>query len=321
MSKANPKISVIIPVFDEDKYVKEAIDSVLSQSYDAFELIIVDDGSTDNTRKVLDKYTDPRIKIFYRDNGGQCAARNYGIRESSGEYIKFLDADDIINPEHLMSQYEAIKDSPGCVASCKWAYFVDSLKDVKFDVETTHKDYEDPVDWIYDSITYDKGTMGGWMWLIPRKILEKTGYWNEQLSLDDDFEFSIRVLLASSGVRFAPGAKLYYRKGNITSMSGTFSREALESAYLTTSLGRDHLLEREDSSRMRKLLADRFQGWVFKMYPENKDLSDKCEEAVKELGGSHKKAAGGVLFKILNSFLPWKLIRKMQVFAYKYGWG
>lgn len=317
MTNQYPRISVIMPAYNAEKYIEESVGSVLSQNYPNFELIIVNDGSTDRTLEVLAQFTDPRIRVFSQENKGQSIAMNFGIRQSSGEFIKFLDADDLINSDHLLSQYNAIKDAPNCIASCRWAYFTGSYEHVNFLKEKTHKNYVNPVDWIYDSLTYDKGMMGGWMWLIPRQVLEKAGYWDERLSLNNDFDFSIRVLLSSSGIHFASGAKFYYRKGVSNALSGTFSEKAFESAYLTTCLGRDHLLKREDTPRVRKLLADRFQGWVYIMYSSYAEMAEKAQAAADALGGSALKPSGGLLFRTLNTFLPWKTIRIMQSVIYK----
>jgi len=306
--------------FNAELHIEEAIKSALDQNYPNIELIVINDGSTDRTLEIVKKHSDSKIRIITQENRGQSAALNCGIRYSSGEYLKFFDADDVMNSEHLMSQYHAIKNAKNCIGSCRWTYFVRYRDGIEFENETTYKDYSNPVDWIYDSITYDKGTMGGWMWLIPRNVLEKAGHWDERLSLNNDFDFSIRILLASSGVRFANNAKLYYRKGIQTALSGNMSKKALESAYLTTCLGRDHLLERENSERIRQMLADRFQDWVYVTYPTHKILAEKCKEIVNELGGSDRKPMGGILFRMLNSFLPWKFVRLVQAFAYKMGW-
>ena len=155
------------------------------------------------------------------------------------------------------------------------------------------------------------------MWLIPKNVLEKAGYWDERLSFENDLDFSIRVLLAASGVRFASNAKLYYRKGVLASLSMSFSKKAFESVYLTTCLAKENLLVREDSPRIRRLLANRFQGWVYKMYPTDKEMAEKAQAAADALGGSVLKPSGGLLFRILNTFLPWKTIRVMQKWGYR----
>ena len=100
-----PKVSVIIPTYNRSKYVTKAIDSVLAQTYRDFEIIVVDDGSTDNTKEVLKPYTD-RIKYLYQENTGVSAARNAGIRAAGGQWIAFLDSDDEWLPEKLSIQMD-----------------------------------------------------------------------------------------------------------------------------------------------------------------------------------------------------------------------
>ncbi|MGA2668939.1 MAG: glycosyltransferase [Ignavibacteria bacterium] len=91
-----PKISVIIPTYNRASLISESIDSVLYQTYKDFDLIIVDDGSTDNTKEIISRYDDPRVKYEYRENRGVSAARNYGAEMTSADYIIFLDSDDIL---------------------------------------------------------------------------------------------------------------------------------------------------------------------------------------------------------------------------------
>lgn len=98
-----PKVSVIIPTYNRANYICEAIDSVLNQTFQDFEIIVVDDGSTDNTREVLEQYN-KRIKYFYKTNGGEASARNLGVERSNGEYIAFLDSDDLWLPDKLKKQ-------------------------------------------------------------------------------------------------------------------------------------------------------------------------------------------------------------------------
>lgn len=98
-----PKISVIIPTYNCGKYIPEAIDSVLSQTYKDLEIIVIDDGSTDNTKEVLKKY-EGKIRYICRERGGVSKARNSGLKIASGQYIAFLDADDIWLPEKLEKQ-------------------------------------------------------------------------------------------------------------------------------------------------------------------------------------------------------------------------
>lgn len=103
-----PFFSVIIPTYNRATLINGAIDSVLAQKFTNFELIIVDDGSTDNTKEVVDTYTDERINYVYQENGERGKARNVGVRNAKGKYVFFLDSDDLIYPNHLQHAYEKI---------------------------------------------------------------------------------------------------------------------------------------------------------------------------------------------------------------------
>lgn len=91
------KISVIVPIYNQEKYIEECIQSILNQTYENFELLLIDDGSTDQSFEIMQSYEkDARIKIFQKENGGQASARNLGIKKAEGEYITFVDSDDYI---------------------------------------------------------------------------------------------------------------------------------------------------------------------------------------------------------------------------------
>jgi glycosyltransferase involved in cell wall biosynthesis len=110
-----PKISVIIPAYNSASYLSDAVESVLNQSFQDFEIIIIDDGSTDNTKEIAEKYIQKhgnKIRYFYQGNKGVGAARNKGIEESKGEYIAFLDSDDILLPESLIRRQGFLSDYP-----------------------------------------------------------------------------------------------------------------------------------------------------------------------------------------------------------------
>lgn len=121
-----PKVSVIMPVFNGDKYLAEAIESVFRQTYADWELIIVDDCSTDGTRKILDGVQDPRVKIFHHEkNLGSVASRNGAILESSAEYIAILDADDVAKPKRFFEEVRFLDKNPDCGVVATWVKIID----------------------------------------------------------------------------------------------------------------------------------------------------------------------------------------------------
>jgi glycosyltransferase involved in cell wall biosynthesis len=106
-------VSIIIPTYQSERFISDAIDSVLAQTFKDYEIIIIDDGSTDHTQEVLKKYSDlENIKLIWQSNQGPAAARNFGIKKSSGEYIAFLDADDIWLPNKLERQIHFLEKHP-----------------------------------------------------------------------------------------------------------------------------------------------------------------------------------------------------------------
>ncbi|MGD7037002.1 glycosyltransferase family 2 protein [Methylotuvimicrobium buryatense] len=109
---ADDLISVVIPAFNAEAFIHKAIDSVLTQYYSHFELIVVNDGSTDNTEKIIQNYSDTRIRLISQRNGGLSHARNTGIQSSQGNYIAFLDADDYWLPEKLSQQIDFLQKNP-----------------------------------------------------------------------------------------------------------------------------------------------------------------------------------------------------------------
>lgn len=119
------KVSVVIPVYVAEKYIKDAVQSVINQTYKDFEIIIVDDGTPDKSIEICQDLTDPRIKIIYQNNRGASAARNNGIRHSKGEYIAFLDADDLWVPEKLEKHVNHLENSPSLGVSFSYCAFID----------------------------------------------------------------------------------------------------------------------------------------------------------------------------------------------------
>ena len=109
-------ISVIMPIYNSEKYVSEAIESVCNQSYKNWELLIVNDGSTDQSSKIIDDYAkkDSRIKVFHRSNEGVSMARNYALDKCNGNYITFIDSDDVYHPERLKKMMQIFVQNPDC---------------------------------------------------------------------------------------------------------------------------------------------------------------------------------------------------------------
>ena len=310
-------ISIILPAFNAEQTIAQTINSLLLQTYNYFELIIVNDGSTDDTEVIINSIVDNRIQYFKQDNKGQCAACNFGLTKAKGKYIKFFDADDVMNNTHLEAQILKLNGRIDAVSSCKWGRFYnDNLDTLKFVPETVWKDMN-TLDWLRGALTQRHDMMGGCLWLIPKSILDKIGGWDERLSLNNDFEFSVRLLLNTSNVFFAENAELHYRSGALNSLSKSTSEEKYEAAFLSNYLGCSYLLKADNSNEMKLLCANRFQEWVFDIYPKYPEVVKKFERQIKLWGGSTIKMQGGIILKFLTKVLGWKNSKKIKLFLNK----
>jgi glycosyltransferase involved in cell wall biosynthesis len=308
---AQQLVSVCIPAYNAEKYIAECIESVLGQSYPNIEIVAVNDGSSDRTADVLRLYESKGVKVFHQRNQGQCAAANAAYKACSGGLIKFMDADDLLSKDFIKHQVKRLEDRTDAIASAGWGRFYnDDLSTFHLNPESVWRDMK-PVDWLVESMWNGPNMMQCALWLVPRAILNRAGLWDERLSLINDFDFFIRVLLAADEVLFTHETVLYYRSGSQSSLSGQKSKKAYQSAYLSTQLGVETILAFENTVRTRKICSDSFQLWKYQFYPEHKDLYLQCEQYIRKLGGSQFPFPGGIKTKKLSKLLGWKLTKRL----------
>ena len=119
-----PLISVIIPIYNVETFLPSCIESVINQTYENLEIILIDDGSTDKSGKICDKYSenDSRITVIHKDNEGVAEARNTGIENMSGEYFCFVDGDDYVDNEYISEMYSLTKEYDADISMCSYVY-------------------------------------------------------------------------------------------------------------------------------------------------------------------------------------------------------
>ena len=307
----SPLVSILIPAYNAERYVADAVESALAQTHPDVEVVVVNDGSTDGTRDVLAGYEGQGVRVVDQPNAGQCAAANRAFRESRGELVKFFDADDVLAPDYVALQVERLGERRDAVAMGEWARFYDDPAEAAFGPLRMYRD-ADPADWLVQEWTGARPMMQCALWLVPRGVLDRSGLWDERLSLINDFEFFARVLLHSAEILYTPGARLYYRSGLGASLSGRKSRAARESQALSLLLGTRHLLDAEDSPRTRRACAHVLQDFVYDVYPEHPDLRARVGQRVAELGGSDLPPDGPPGFHRLRRFVGWRLARRAE---------
>lgn len=310
---AVPQVSILIPCYNAERWIAQTLDSALNQSWANKEIIVVDDESTDGSLKVLKGYASRGVKVISQKNRGASAARNRALSEAQGDFIQFLDADDLLDQNKIEVQMKRLlSEPPECVATGAWGRFYDSPHNTTFITDPIWTDLA-PVDWLVTSWC-GGGMMASHAWLTPRAVIEKAGAWDETPSPIDDGEFFTRVVLNSQRVLFCPEARVYYRSGLNDSWSQRRTPQMLSAIYHSIELSTGHLLDKENNPRTRKACAGHFQMFIYDVYPQMPDLVRRAEAKVKSLGGSDLKLSGGSnLFQFLVQTLGWKPTKHIQL--------
>lgn len=214
------KISVIVPVYKVEKYLRKCVDSILAQSFADFEIILVDDGSPDNCGKICDEYAlkDNRIKVIHKENGGLSDARNAGIKISKGEYLSFIDSDDYIAPDFLEILYKLVCENKANIAVCD-AIVVKEDETAEFDILEKYELMDKNlalVEMVYDR----KFSVNTWNKLYKKELFEEILF--PKGLLYEDLATTYKLVDKSNKVVYTQ-AKLYayvQRGGSIMGQTG-----------------------------------------------------------------------------------------------------
>ena len=196
-----PKVSIIMPVYNVEKYLSKSIESVVSQTLKDIELIIVNDGSTDNSKMIIDQYLTKYNNILYfeKENGGLSSARNYGIKYATGEYIAFLDSDDYVEPKMYEEMYNVAKNENADMVECNFIW------------EYPNKQKED-IGQLYFSKkeAIEKARVVAWNKLIRKHIIEKNKIEFPEGLRYEDVEFFYKVLPYLNNISFVKKCFVHY---------------------------------------------------------------------------------------------------------------
>ena len=183
-----PKISVIIPVYNGEKTIQETIESVLGQTFVDFELIIIDDGSSDRTVEIINKNLDSRIKLYSYPNQGLSVSRNRGIQRSQGDYISFIDADDLWTKNKLAAQHQALQNIPTAAVAYSGTSRIDESSKILYDIPLAKIRGK-----VYSYLLLRDIIGSGSNPLIQRQALLATGKFNESLQAAEDWDMWIKL--------------------------------------------------------------------------------------------------------------------------------
>ncbi|MEM7726657.1 MAG: glycosyltransferase [Cyanobacteria bacterium P01_A01_bin.45] len=218
MISNNPIISVIIPAFNSEKTIKKTINSVLKQSFKNWELIIIDDDSEDSTVDIISQFNDNRIKLFSYEHGGGNISRNRGFSHANGEFVSFLDSDDIWTSDKLFKQLKALQKNPDAAVVYSWTNYID--ENDNFLVSGTHNSFNGDV---YEELLISNFLENGSNPLIRRTAFIDVNGFDESLKAGQDWDMWLR-LAAKYNFVAVESTQILYRV-NSNSVSSNLARQ------------------------------------------------------------------------------------------------
>ena len=200
-----PKISVIIPLYNKEKTIKKTIESVLNQTFTEYEIIVVNDGSTDRSLEIVKRINDSRIRIIDKDNEGVSTTRNRGFNEANGDWLLFLDADDLLEHRTLEILTKQISKYPMCLAhTANYETIYNDNKVVSFSY-IEEGVIRDPFKYIWEK----KWNMRLGAYIVKKELVEKIGGFHDTITIGEDNYFNWKILQETQ-VSYIQYIAMYY---------------------------------------------------------------------------------------------------------------
>lgn len=213
-TREQPLISVIVPVYKAEKYLPACLDSLLAQTYQNFELLLVDDGSPDRCWEILQQYAarDARVRIFRKENGGVSSARNFGLRQAKGEYISFVDSDDFVAPQYLEWMHCALQQTNTELAVCGYRKVPKEADPVGIAPAAEKPEIKtfSLAEYSFDYTQCEAANQYVWRILYKRSLCREL-YFDEQLFIGEDTFFFVQTLLQAKGLALVKAPLYFYR--------------------------------------------------------------------------------------------------------------
>lgn len=287
MVLTHPKVSILIPAYNASRWIGQTIQSAIEQTWKNKEVIIVDDGSTDETFSIAKRFRSANVLVdrSQTENMGVSATRNRAMALCQGDYIQWLDADDLLSPVKIERQMDLVREQPDPwkLLSGSWARFRCDPEHAEF-VPSSLWESLSPLEWLIRKLS-DNLHMQTATWLTSRELAEAVGPWDTRLCYDDDGEYFSRALVASSGTLFATSASVYWRDVPSARVSyiGTSSRK-MDSLLLSMKLHMHYLLQMEDSPRTREACRAYIFNCMSLFDPARLDIHAELADLASALG-------------------------------------
>lgn len=322
-----PLVSVLLPCYNAARWVGDAIESALAQTWLRTEVIVVDDGSRDESLAAIRRHESARVKVIASENRGSSAARNTALGAAQGEFFQYLDADDLLSPDKIAAQITLLLDEPPRLLATSPIVFFNDGEPPEEGFFTDDLPYagdsDSPVDFLLRlyGATGPAGMVQTSQWLTPRNVSVDAGPWDDTITVDNDGEYFARVVLASAGVRFTPHGRVYYRKHPAQgSLSAAWNKSAahLDSGIRALDAKLAALRRHRPDPLIDRTFAKFYAEWALGAYPSFPELSASALATARRLAGRRiVPDLGNTTAGRLRCWLGWKLARRLQVWWHR----
>ncbi|MEO1005251.1 MAG: glycosyltransferase family A protein [Cyanobacteria bacterium J06638_38] len=276
-----PQISIVVPAYNAAKTITETIESVQRQTINDWELIVVNDGSTDNTLEILKQIVEPRLKIISAPNGGVSAARNLGIAQAQGKYIAFLDADDLWVADKLKLQLQALEQNPDAIVAYSWTCFMDEQQDGYV--------YHPSPPYNYSGDVYPRLLQGGFIHsgsntLVCKSALDRVGGFDSRCDICEDWDMWVRLAAIGEFV-VVPQYQIMYRRaaGSSTSRVERMYQQTLYTINKAFQAAPEHL------QYIRRQTEGNLHMYIASLYLQHGTETVKTQKAAQHIRWSLQK--------------------------------
>ena len=308
-----PLVSILIPAYNAERWIKQTIASAVRQDYPNKEVILVNDGSSDRTLEIAKAFESSSVKVINQENVGGPGARNNALKHAQGDYIQWLDHDDLLAPNKISEQIKVVESigSDRILLSGSFGTFYFRSERARFEPGEMWRDLS-PLEYFYAKFEQDE-----WIhttcWLVSRKLTEAAGPWWDIRSPDDDGEYFCRVVASSDGMRFVPAARSFWRIGNDASFSYTGQRSVKSlSAMLKTNFRCiEHFRALDDSERCRTACVTFLRNRLIYYYPDHREMLKDIYDLAERLGGT-LSTPPLQQYEVLRPLIGWRRARWIQ---------
>jgi glycosyltransferase involved in cell wall biosynthesis len=309
-------VSVLIPAHNSEKWIARTLHSVIAQSWQPLEIIVVDDGSRDRTANMVRRFDS--VGLITQKNQGAPAARNRAYAASRRDFIQWLDADDILAPDKIECQMMRATDDATLLSSA-WARFNWRTAGASFIPTALWQDLS-PREYMLR-----QAELNVWMpncaWLVSLELSEAAGIWDTSMCVDDDGEYFSRVILKSNKIRFVPEAKSFYRYSGSGSVSYIGLSDAkMDAQWRSLEIYISRLLALGNDSRTRHACVNLMGTWLPQFFPSRVDLVNRAVLAADELGERLELPSLPRKYDWIRALFGWKLAKRVQLLLPRARW-